>query len=73
MIVNSIECCCFICINITIIVNEVVFLMYSFLDVIDEKTFNSIDTVRYPMKEVILHELLNEQNASVVSMIIIFS
>ena len=33
----------------------------------DKETFNSIDTNRYPMKEVLLHELVKQPQAPAVS------
>ena len=38
-----------------------------FLVLIDQKTYQSIDTNRYPMKSVLLHELIKEPQASAVS------
>ena len=41
--------------------------IYIFLVLIDQKTYQSIDKNRYPMKSVLLHELIKEPQASAVS------
>lgn len=53
--------------NNTVFFDVVVLMLFLSLGLTDQKTFESIDTNRYPMKEVLLHELIKQPQAPAVS------